>query len=469
MSKTPNSSNNKLKEGIQKFGRFFSGMILPNIGAFIAWGLITALFIGPGWMPNEKLATMVGPMLKALLPILIGYSGGRMVGGQRGAVVGAVATFGIMIGSGGDVNLADGTPMLLGAMLVGPLGGYLVKKLEKAIQGKIPAGFEMLVNNLSDGILGMILACAGLLAFGPVVMAATNAFGTFVKGIVEAGLLPLASLAIEPAKILFLNNAINHGVLTPLGVEQVGEIGKSIFFMLESNPGPGLGILLAYFVFSKGIAKESSPAAILIHFFGGIHEIYFPYVLMNPAMLLAVIGGGMSGVLTFSALGAGLVGPPAPGSILMYLAMTPKGGLFPVLAGVIVSTVVSFLIGAVLIKRSKEFSGEELDEAKSTVKNLKAKSKKIATSINKIVFACDAGMGSSAMGATTLRNRLKKMSINVEVEHFAIDDIPKNTQLVITHESLSGRARSVVPQAEIYTITNFMDSKQYDELVKRLA
>ncbi len=469
MSTAPVTSGNKVKESIQRFGRFFSGMILPNIGAFIAWGLITALFIGPGWMPNEKLATMVGPMLKALLPILIGYTGGRMVGGQRGAVVGAVATFGIMIGSGGDKNLADGTPMLLGAMLVGPLGGYIIKKLEKALQGKIPAGFEMLVNNLTDGVIGMLLACAGLLAFGPIVVAATNAFGNFVKAIVEAGLLPLSSLAIEPAKILFLNNAINHGVLTPLGVEQVAELGKSIFFMLESNPGPGLGILLAYFVFSKGVAKQSSPAAILIHFFGGIHEIYFPFVLMNPIMLLAVIAGGMSGVLTFSMLGAGLVGPPAPGSIIMYLAMTPKGGLFPVLAGVLVSTAVSFLVGAVLIKRSKEFSGKELSDAQATVKDLKAASKKVAASINRIVFACDAGMGSSAMGATTLRNRIKKMGLNVEVEHCAIDDIPQNAQLVITHESLSGRARSVAPQAELYTITNFMDGKQYEELLKRLA
>lgn len=471
MSTAPVTTGIKVRESIQRFGRFFSGMILPNIGAFIAWGLITTLFIGPGWLPNPKLAAMVDPMLRACLPILVGYTGGRMLGGQRGAVVGAVATFGIMIGAGGEVNLAKGTPMLLGAMLVGPLGGYIIKKVEQALQGKIPAGFEMLVNNLVDGIIAMLLACLGLLTFGPIVVAATNAFGNFVKGIVEAGLLPLASIAIEPAKILFLNNAINHGVLTPLGTQQVAETGKSIFLMLESNPGPGLGILLAYFFFSKGMAKESSPTAILIHFFGGIHEIYFPYVLMNPVMVVAVIAGGMSGVFTFSLLGAGLVGPAAPGSILLYIAMAPRGGLLPVLAGVLVSAAVSFLIGSIFIKASKEFSGKDLKNAQAAVKEMKASSKNAATavSVSKIVFACDAGMGSSAMGATTLRNKLKKAGLSINVENTAIDDIPQDAQIVITHESLGARAKSVAPHAELYTITNFMDGNQYDELVKRLV
>ncbi|MCX7710159.1 MAG: PTS mannitol transporter subunit IICBA [Clostridia bacterium] len=460
-----------LKEQVQKVGRFLSGMIMPNIGAFIAWGLITALFIGPGWFPNETLAQLVGPMLKALLPILIGYTGGRAIGGQRGAVVGAVATFGMMMGAGGAKNLADGTPMFLGAMMVGPLGGYIIKKLQQAMDGKIRPGFEMLVNNFTDGIVGMILACIGLVAFGPVVAAATAAFGNAVKAIVEAGLLPLASLFIEPAKILFLNNAINHGVLTPLGTQQVTEAGRSIFYMLESNPGPGLGVLLAYMIFSKGMAKQSSPGAIIIHFFGGIHEIYFPYILMNPILVLAVIAGGMSGVFTFSILGAGLIGPPAPGSIFMYFIMAPKGGLFAALAGVLVSTVVSFLVASVFIKRSKEFSGKDLEDAQNTVKEMKAASKgvNVKTSVRKIVVACDAGMGSSAMGASTLRNKLKKLGLNIEVTNCAIEDIPSDTDIVITHDSLSARAKSVAPKAEHISITNFVSSPEYDELAKRLS
>ncbi len=459
------------RQKVQGVGRFLSGMIMPNIGAFIAWGLITALFIGPGWLPNARLAQMVDPILKALLPILIGYTGGKAVGGQRGAVVGAVATFGMIMGAGGEKNINDATPMFLGAMLVGPLGGYLTKKLEQLYAGRIKPGFEMLVNNFSDGILGMLLACAGLVGFGPIIKFATDAFGNGVKAIVDAGLLPLASIIIEPAKILFLNNAINHGVLTPLGTQQVTEMGKSIFLMLESNPGPGLGVLLAYLLFSKGMAKQSAPGAIIIHFFGGIHEIYFPYVLMKPVLMLAVIAGGVSGVFTFNLLGAGLIGPAAPGSIFLYFIMAPKGGLLPVLAGVIISCAVSFLVASVFIKRSKDSFDDELEAAKENVKEMKAESKgrSLKTSnIKKVVVACDAGMGSSAMGASTLRNKLKKVGVDIEVANYAIEDIPSDTDVVFTHESLSDRAKSKAPQAEHISIKNFINCPEYDEFVKRV-
>lgn len=465
------SSQTSFKDKVQRFGRFISGMILPNIGAIIAWGLITVLFIGVGWLPNKTLAQLVDPMLRVLLPLLIGYTGGRAIAGHRGGVVGAVATFGIMMGAGGAKNLAEGTPMFLGAMIVGPLGGYIIKKLETFTTGKIPAGFEMLVNNFADGIIGMLLACAGLVAFGPVVAAATAAFGNVVKSIVEAGLLPLASIFIEPAKILFLNNAINHGVLSPLGIQQAAAAGKSIFFMLESNPGPGLGILLAYALFSKGMAKQSAPGAIIIHFLGGIHEIYFPYVLMNPILLIPVILGGMSGVFTFGLLGAGLIAPPAPGSIFAYIVMAPRGGLLPVLFGVLVSFVVSFLIASVLIKRSKEFSGQELSEAQSAVKEMKAASKglNVKSAVNKIVVACDAGMGSSAMSASMLRNKLTKAGLKIEVTNCAIEDIPADADIVITHESLSERAKSMAPHAEHISIKNFVNAPEYDQLVERFS
>lgn len=471
---TNNSSGITAK--IQSIGRFLSGMVMPNIGAFIVWGLITALFIPVGWTPNSTFALLVGPMLKVLLPILLGYTGGRTVGGIRGGVVGAVATFGIIMGSGGQENLANGTPMFLGAMLVGPLGGYLCKKVSDVLDDKIPAGFEMLINNFADGILGLILACLGLVAFGPIVSAATNIVGNAVQAIVNAGLLPLASIIIEPAKILFLNNALNHGIFTPLGTQQVTEAGKSIFFMLETNPGPGLGLLLAYLFFSKGTAKASAPGAILIHFFGGIHEIYFPYVLMNPILLLAVIAGGMSGVLTNIVLHAGLIGPPAPGSIFAYLIMAPKGALFQSLAGVVVAATVSFLISSVSIKRNKEFAAEDLNKAQSQVKNMKASSKgqaapvkTIKASVNKIVFACDAGMGSSAMGATMLKKKLKKAGIECAVSNASIEDIPGDTDIVITHSSLTSRAKAVVPNAEHVSIQDFIQTPAYDLLVERIT
>ena len=456
------SSVMALRTHVQRFGRFLSAMVMTNIGAFIAWGLITALFIGPGWLPNEKLAVLVGPMLKALLPVLIGYTGGKAVGGARGGVIGAVATFGVMVGAGGQENLASGTPMLLGGMICGPLGGYLVKKADSFLHGKIKAGFEMLVNNFVDGIIGLILACLGLIVIGPTVNAISGALGRGVAALVNAGLLPVASILIEPAKILFLNNAINHGVFTPLGAEQSAEIGKSIFFMLESNPGPGLGILLAYLIFAKGTAKESAPGAILIHFIGGIHEIYFPYVLMNPLMVLAVIAGGMSGVFVFSILGAGLVGPPAPGSIMMYIAMTPKGGFFPVMSGVAISTAVSFVVASIFVKKSSS-TDDELEAATQTVQDIKSRGK-----ISKIAFACDAGMGSSAAGASILQKKIKAAGLNVKVVHCSVDEIDKEASLVVCHKNLAERVRISRPDVQVFGVSNILAAPEYDQIISQL-
>ena len=434
---------------------------MPNIGAFIAWGFITAFFIPTGWMPNEYLSKMVGPMIVYLLPLLIGYTGGKAVADTRGGVLGAISTMGVIVGA--DI------PMFMGAMIMGPLGGFVIKQFDKAVEGKIPAGFEMLVNNFSAGILGALVALLGYTGIGPVVLALNNMLKGGVEGIVNAGFLPLASLFIEPGKILFLNNAINHGVLGPIGIQQAKELGQSIFFLLETNPGPGLGILLAYWVFSKGMVKQSAPGAIIIHFLGGIHEIYFPYVLMNPMLLLAVICGGASGVLTFTVFKAGLVATPSPGSIFALLAMTPKGGYIAVMSGVLVSTVVSFLVASVFVKRAAEKMDEgQLDEAKEKMKELKGVSTAAAKkTINKVVFACDAGMGSSAMGATTLRNKCKKAGLALEVVHCAIENIPKDADMVVTHEKLAARAKAAAPQAELIPVKDFMENPVFEVLLER--
>ncbi|MGI6085136.1 MAG: PTS mannitol transporter subunit IICB [Acetivibrionales bacterium] len=447
------------RDKIQKFGRFLSGMVMPNIGAFIAWGLITALFIPTGWTPNEKLSELVGPMITYLLPLLIGYTGGKAVGGTRGAVVGALATVGVIIGSS--------VPMFLGAMIVGPLGGWVIKKFDDAIEGKVRPGFEMLVNNFSAGIIGGVLTLVGFLAIGPLSEALNKFLGAGVNALVNAGILPLTSIFIEPAKILFLNNAINHGVLGPLGLQQAQELGKSIFFLLETNPGPGLGVLVAYWLFAKGNAKQSAPGAIIVHFLGGIHEIYFPYVLMNPILILAVIAGGASGVLIETMFGAGLVATPSPGSIFALLAMCPKGGHIPVLLGVLVSAAVSFLVASIFVKKTGDEG--DLEKAKATVKEMKAKPVLRKVSVKKVIFACDAGMGSSAMGASLLRNKFKKAGLDITVVNTAIEDIPGDADIVFTHHSLTPRAQSIAPNAEHISIDNFVDSPEYDKLVDRLA
>ncbi|HEY8804238.1 MAG TPA: PTS mannitol transporter subunit IICBA [Clostridium sp.] len=469
-NKSDTKSKGKAKERVQSFGRFLSGMILPNISAFIAWGLITALFIPAGWLPNSNFAKLVTPIITYLFPLLIGYTGGKMVGGARGGVVGAIATMGVIVGA--DI------PMFMGAMIMGPLGGYVIKKFDKAIEGKVPAGFEMLINNFSAGILGAMLTLIAFSGIGPVVIGLNGFLKDGVEVIVKAGLLPLVSLFIEPGKILFLNNAIGNGILVPIGVQEVKTVGKSIFFLLESNPGPGLGILLAYWVFAKGAIKESAPGAILIHFIGGIHEIYFPYVLMNPLLLIAVICGGASGVFTFQIFGAGLIAAASPGSILAILAMTPKGGYFAVLAGVFVATVVSFLVASVIIKSSNSKTDDtEFEEAKLKSSGLKGKKgiKEISETnetkvdtFNKVIFACDAGMGSSAMGATTLKTKFKKAGYKINVVNCAIEDIPADAQIVITHETLTSRAKNVAPNAEHISVKDFLNNPAFEILSARL-
>ena len=477
MTKEPQQKGD-IKVRIQRFGSFLSGMIMPNIGAFIAWGLITALFIPTGWLPNASFAELVKPILHYLLPILIGFTGGRIVYDIRGGVVGATVTMGVIVGA--DI------PMFLGAMIVGPLGGWVIKKFDELIEGKVKSGFEMLVNNFSAGIIGGALTLVAYKGIGPFVEALNKALASGVQVIVDANLLPIASVFIEPAKVLFLNNAINHGVLSPIGIEQSAQIGKSILFLLESNPGPGLGILLAYMVFGKGMAKQTASGAGIIHFLGGIHEIYFPYILMRPLLLVAAVAGGAAGVFTFQIFGAGLVAAASPGSIFAILALTPRGGYFGVIAGVLVATIVSFAIASLILKTAKQSDEDDVELAKATEKTsaLKGKESRAAdlmqlpveeptkeisfSNVKGIIFACDAGMGSSAMGAGILRNKVKKAELDVAVTNMAINNLPADAEIVITHKDLTERAQEKVPTAHHISVENFLNSPKYEELIDKL-
>ncbi|WP_428944661.1 PTS mannitol transporter subunit IICBA [Pantoea sp. FN060301] len=469
------SSDIKIK--VQSFGRFLSNMVMPNIGAFIAWGIITALFIPTGWLPNETMAKLVGPMITYLLPLLIGYTGGRLVGGDRGGVVGAITTMGVIVG-------AD-MPMFLGSMIAGPLGGWAIKKFDSVVDGKIKSGFEMLVNNFSAGIIGMLLAILAFLAIGPLVQGLSHILAAGVNLMVQNNLLPLTSIFVEPAKILFLNNAINHGIFSPLGIQQASEAGKSIFFLIEANPGPGMGVLMAYMFFGRGNAKQSAGGAAIIHFLGGIHEIYFPYVLMNPRLIIAVILGGMTGVFTLTLLNGGLVSPASPGSILAVLAMTPKGAYFANIAAIVAAFAVSFVVSAILLKTSKVKEDDDIEAAARRVNEMKAQSKgqhgtpatggadgmnSDLSHVHKIIVACDAGMGSSAMGAGVLRKKVNDAGLtNISVTNTAINNLPGDVDLVITHRDLTERAMRQAPHAQHISLTNFLDSGLYTDLTSRLV
>lgn len=459
-----------MKNAVQRFGKFLSSMVMPNIGAFIAWGFITALFIEKGWLPNAQLATLNGPMLNYLLPVLIAFQGGKLIGGDRGGVMGAIATIGVIVG-------APDYPMLMGAMVMGPLAGFVIKKFDQAMDGRMPAGFEMLINNFSIGIFGMLLAIVGYYAIGPFMSAVLVVLKGGVQVLVNHNLLPLAAIFIEPAKVLFLNNAINHGIFTPIGIEQAAEAGKSIMYMLEANPGPGLGLLLAYWAFSKDKAtKDSAPGAIIIHFLGGIHEIYFPYILMNPLVIVGPIAGNICAILFYSITKAGLVGPSAPGSIIAFMSMSPKTSIAITALGVLIAAAVSFLVSSPIVKMA---GSKSLEDAQKKTSDMKAESKGQAAevlsgadvktdNIKKIVFACDAGMGSSAMGATKFRNRIKPLNLGITVTNTSVDNVPADADVVVCQYILQDRAVKSAPQARLVAIGNFLQDPNLDTFYAEL-
>lgn len=459
-----------MKNAVQRFGKFLSSMVMPNIGAFIAWGFITALFIEKGWLPNAQLATLNGPMLNYLLPVLIAFQGGKLIGGDRGGVMGAIATIGVIVG-------APDYPMLMGAMVMGPLAGFVIKKFDQAMDGRMPAGFEMLINNFSIGIFGMLLAIVGYYAIGPFMSAVLVVLKGGVQVLVDHSLLPLAAIFIEPAKVLFLNNAINHGIFTPIGIEQAAEAGKSIMYMLEANPGPGLGLLLAYWAFSKDKAtKDSAPGAIIIHFLGGIHEIYFPYILMNPLVIVGPIAGNICAILFYSITKAGLVGPSAPGSIIAFMSMSPKTSIAITALGVLIAAAVSFLVSSPIVKMA---GSKSLEDAQKKTSDMKAESKGQAAEvlsgadvktddIKKIVFACDAGMGSSAMGATKFRNRIKPLNLGITVTNTSVDNVPADADVVVCQYILQDRAVKSAPQARLVAIGNFLQDPNLDTFYAEL-
>ena len=440
---------------------------MPNIGALIAFGFLAALFIDTGWIPNKGFNSMVSPMLTYLIPILIASTGGKMIGGDRGRVVGAIAVIGAIM-SNTEIT------MLMAAMVMGPLAGFCIKKFDDFMDGRMPAGFEMLINNFSAGIIGMVLAMLGYVVIGPIMSAILAVLSAGVNILVNNGLLPLVSIFIEPAKVLFLNNAINHGIFTPLATEQAAEFGKSIMYMLEPNPGPGLGVLLAYMFFCKDkVTKDSAPGAVIIHLLGGIHEIYFPYILMNPLVIIAPILGNMAAIFWFSLTDCGLVGPASPGSIIAYLMMTPGSDLIKVIIGVLLATGISFAVASPIVRMA---GSKSLEEAQEEMASMKSGNDKVvpgtierSSEIRKIIFACDAGMGSSAMGATKFRNRIKNDRPDISVTNTSVDNIPADCDIAIVQTTLADRARKSAPQAQLITIGNFLADPALDALYIQLT
>lgn len=454
---------------IRKFGGYMSGMVMPNLGAFVGWGLLAALFIPTGWIPNEKLNEIVGPTLNYLLPLLIGYTAGYNVHGKRGGVIGAFTTMGVIVGS--DVT------MFSGAMIMGPLSSWVLKKFDKAVDGKVKPGFEMFVNNFSLGIIGFAFVILGYYAIGPIVSAIVAVLTSGINFLIHKNLIPLLAVFMSPAQVLFLNNAVNHGIVAPIAYNQVAEAGKSLMFLLDSNCGPSLGTLCAIALFGKGKAKETAPMAMFIAGIAGIGEVYFPFVLANPIMIFATMGGMATSLALLVLLGGGLVAMPSPGSLINIGLMTPKDAALANIIAIAAGFAVSLIIGMLLLKvigspdEDPDLGitdvGIQKKEHTAVGKSERAKLKD--GMIRFIAVACDSGMGSSAMGASVLRNRLKKEGYaGIEVVNSSAEQINPAADMVITLESLIDRAKISVSsdRVEFLAIKNFLKDEDYDEAVR---
>ena len=439
----------KVTPYLRRFGHRLSGMIMPNLSIFIAWSLLSLVAGYTTGNLRLALSEVETIMIRVVLPILIGFTGGKMFEEQRGGVVAAIATVGVIVST--DV------PQLFGAMFIGPLAGYTFAKIEQILLPKVKEGYEMLTKNFLAGIVGGLLCCFGILVVAPAVESASFWLYQFSSWLIEANLLPLVHVFLEPLKVLFFNNAINHGLLTPLGLEGASQTGQSILFLLETNPGPGVGVLVAFLLFGPVGQRKTAGGATMIQLIGGIHEIYFPFVLMDPRLFLAVIAGGMSGTLVFQIFNVGLSAPASPGSLVAILANAPTDARLAVFSGIFVSFLCSFAIASLLLKRQRGIEPVSMIKMKE-----EDQVETVTPNYQQILFVCDAGMGSSAMGASLLSRQLKAVDLEIPVTYQSVHQMkwqPKT--LVVIQAELKQLAQKYVPEKDMVSVQNFLEIKSY--------
>lgn len=467
-----------MRDALHRFGKFYSKVILNYIGIFIFVGMLSVIFGDNGWFPNENIYAISQFIYEAVIPTMIAYTAGNQMqkaqeenqgGLHAGGTIAVMATAGIIIASPHNG--------ILGAMVLGPLCGLLWEKLLKRVMNHVKAGLEMLLRNIIVAFSGGIMAILAYYLFAPVLSLWMNLLMLGINYLIDRNLICFLSVIIEPAKVFFLNNSINHGVLVPLGMQQAQELGGSLLFLLESNPGPGLGVLLALYIKQKKRRKEYA-ASIFVHFIGGIHEIYFPSVLANLWLLIALICGGAIGDLTFSLLKAATVGVVSPGSIISVLMVSAQGKMFVILAGVLISVTVSMLISILILniqdnirRRGKNNEEDIIEEGKQEVekgtnqpKNQWGRKKML-----KIGFVCDAGVGSSAMGAALFRRKLSEYQLlEAEVKAYAIDQIPEDITYIICQEDFYRLRLSAIRAKNVYTVHNLLNQTEYGTIIEEI-
>lgn len=439
---------------IQRIGKFYTRIILRNIGIFIFIGLLSVIFHEHGWLPNKNIYAISQLAYRMVLPFMIAYEGGQILGGTGGGIQAVLAVSGVLV--------ADPSVGFFCGMLIGPLAGWLWKQEEKWVLGKLGPSIQMLARNLLNGLTGGILALLGFYLLSPLLSAVAVGISYGVNFLVGHQLLGVLNLVIEPAKVFFLNNMVEHSILVPLGMTQAQETGSSILFLLESNPGPGLGLLSALYYVKKEKRNEYA-SALIAEAAGGIHEVYFSYVWSNLKLLFPLILGGVAGTLCFELLGAGAQSAVSPGSVFTILLMAGKQHMIPVLIGVCASALVTFA-GSILILRKKgkkEGSGRE--EMKNEIQDGRKRE------IKYIAFVCDGGVGSSAMGAALFRRLLKQKGMtDIRVEAFAADLVPAEVDFIICQKDFYRFLPETLRSRETYTVESLVGTEEFRLILEQI-
>lgn len=474
---------------IRRIGKYYTGIIMKNIGIFLCVGLLLVLFGEQGWMPDAHISEVTMLLYHVILPTMVAYEGGARFGGTSGGILAVLALAGVLS--------ADSGTGLFGAMVIGPLAGGLWRQIGK-VSEKTDFRMKMLVKNLSLAVFGSVLLVLTKTLFVPVLEGALGIVYQGVHFLVAHHMTFAASVLLEPAKVFFLNNLMNHGILVPLGMSQVQETGSSILYLMETNPGPGLGVLLAMYFRNKEY-KSEYVSAMLAESVGGIHEVYFPFVLSDLRLLLPLILGGMAGNICFEFLDAGLKGAVSPGSFLVIFLMAGKEGFFPVMAGMAASAAVSFAGCFFLLgygggkeperkqrgeEMQRETTGRLADEMQADERladevqadgmqkeQMLRDEKKMQEKkrIEQIAFVCDGGVGSSVMGSALLRRLLAQRGITgVKVQAFAADLVPQEAEVLVCQKDFYRMLPEDLLAREIFTVDSLVQPEGFAQILEQI-
>lgn len=458
-----NESNN-LKRLLSKGVKFYSSIIAANLPLFIMLGFISLAFSNSGLFPNEKMALVSQSCYSYLLPTILAYYAGKKIGGDSGAFTGAVC--------GLSISIFSAYTSFIASIFMGTLCGVLCRFLKEKIKFDKFTGFEMISKNIFFGAVGVITVSLTYFVFAPIFSYIDLFFANLIEYLTDVKTLPITTSIIETLKVFSLNNSINHGFLIPAGVENATKFGKSVFFLLETNPGPGLGILLALYILNKDRRKYFA-SCMTVQAIGGIHEIYFPIILSNLKLLIALILGAISGNLVFYLLHAGARGAISPGSIITIFLMCSPSDWLAILLGIATSAVVS-CISACLILEFDAHKSKEIESDDNTSERIETTSEPLFNLpdfgyVEDIVFVCDAGIGSSVMAASMFKKMLIENGLGgISVSSSPVDEIPEDADLLICQKIISTKARDYNEYATIIEVENFMDSNMYKAIIEKI-